>query len=465
VHSASVPGPPPDSASVEERAGEAGRRFGLRDGLFQAVAQGGGEQYLSAFALLWHATPLQLSVLSALPQLLGAWAQLVSVKITHWFPTRKSLVFWGVVGQAASWIPILALPLLRPESGAWLVIAGAAAYFACVHFTAPAWNTLITDVLDANERGAYFARRARMMAVVGFLALILGGALLTAFERHQQLWIGFAILFFGIALLRSLATIPLKPVMDRPRHEPVSGQAGFRVFLARGLSKDFRNFLLFSGLMHMAVLIAGPFFVIYLLRDLHLSYWEYGAWLASGIVGQFVMLPAWGRVGDRFGNKALLTLTAGLVPVLPMLYIIGTSWPFLVAVNFSGGVVWAGLSLGLQNYVFDAVQPDDRAKGIAVVSIINALGWATETLIGSWLIDAAPAALEWHGWSLQPASNLPFIFFLSGVVRLLVAISLLGSFREPRSVEPYSHGRFLGERPLIRNVVGIRPRLPTRPGS
>jgi hypothetical protein len=29
---------------------ESGRRFGIRDGLFQAVAQGGGEQYLSAFA-------------------------------------------------------------------------------------------------------------------------------------------------------------------------------------------------------------------------------------------------------------------------------------------------------------------------------------------------------------------------------------------------------------------------------
>jgi MFS family permease len=458
----SVPASPVDTADARQGADEPGRRFGLRDGMFQAVTQGSGEQYLSAFALLWHATPLHLSILSALPQLLGTWAQLVSIKISHWFPTRKSLVFWGIVGQSVSWIPILALPLFWPQFGAWLVIAGAATYFACFHFTAPAWNTLITDLLEDNERGVYFARRARVMAVVSFFALCLSGALLTAFEQRQQLWLGFAILFLAAGLLRGLSTVSLRAVTDHAHPDTVSGQTGFRAFLLTGLSKDFRNFLLFSSLMHVAVLIAGPFFVIYMLRDLHLSYWEYGGWLAAGIVGQFVMLPTWGQVGDRFGNKALLRITGYLVPVLPMLYLLGTAWSFLVAVNFFGGVVWAGLSLGLQNYVFDAVQPTDRAKGVAVASTVNAAGWALGTLIGSWLIGVVPATLGWQSWGLQPASNLPFIFFLSGVLRLLVVASLFRSFKETRPVERYSHGRLLGELPLIRNVSRLCPRLSIR---
>jgi hypothetical protein len=73
-------------------AHESGRRFGLRDGIFQATTQGAGEQYLSAFALMLHATPFQLSLLSALPQMLGTWAHLVSVKVSHWFPHRKAHV-------------------------------------------------------------------------------------------------------------------------------------------------------------------------------------------------------------------------------------------------------------------------------------------------------------------------------------------------------------------------------------
>lgn len=427
-----------------------GRRFGIRDGLFQAVTQGGGEQYLSAFALLFHATPFHVSILSAMPQLLGTWAQLVSVKVSHWFPSRKSQVFWGIVGQSVSWIPILALPLLWPQLGAWLLIAGVAMYFTFTHFTAPAWNGLITDLLQSNERGMYFARRSRVMAMTSFLALCLGGALLSFFEHRQLLWAGFAALFLTAGLSRGAAALSLMKVADLPLHDPGDNPTGFRTFFRTGVSKNFRQFLLFSGLMHLAVLISGPFFVIYMLQDLHFAYWEYGAWLAAGIIGQFVTLPAWGQFGDRFGNKALLRFTGLIVAVLPMLYLFSTAWPFLVLVNFFGGMVWAGLGLGLNNYVFDAVQATDRAKAVAVSSTINAIGWAMGALLGSWLIGTVPATLQLGALDLQPASNLPFIFFLSGLLRLLVSAVLLRTFHEPREVEHRAHHRLLWELPLLK---------------
>ena len=114
------------SSDSTASAHESGRRFGLRDGIFQATTQGAGEQYLSAFALMLQATPFHLSVLSALPQLLGTWAQFVSVKMSHWFPHRTSQVRWGIIGQSLAWLPMLGLPLLFPQWGPWLVVAGAA---------------------------------------------------------------------------------------------------------------------------------------------------------------------------------------------------------------------------------------------------------------------------------------------------------------------------------------------------
>jgi MFS family permease len=429
---------------------ESGRRFGIRDGLFQAVAQGGGEQYLSAFALLVHATPLHLSILSAIPQVLGAWAQLVSVKVSHWFPNRRSQIFWGILGQSVSWIPILTLPLLWPDRGPWLLVAGVALYFTFAHFTSPAWNSLITDRLHSNERGMYFAKRSRVMALTSFLALSLGGILLSFFEHRQLLWIGFAIMFLAAGLCRSASLFSLAKVHDLPHQELNENPTGFRVFFRTGVSKDFRQFLLFSSFMHLAVLMTAPFFVIYMLQDLHLAYWEYGAWLAAGIIGQFVTLPAWGQFGDRFGNKALLTFTGVLVAVLPMLYLLSTAWSFLVAVNFFGGVVWAGLGLGLNNYVFDSVQPADRAKAIAVSSTVNAIGWALGTLLGSWLIGVVPASLQLGALGLHPASNLPFLFFLSGLLRLAVSASFLRTFHEPRVMESHAHHRLLWELPLLK---------------
>ena len=429
---------------------ESGRRFGIRDGMFQAVAQGGGEHYLSAFALLLSATAFQLSILSAIPQLLGTWAQLVSVKVSHWFPSHASQVYWGIIGQSVSWIPILALPLLWPEHGPWLLIVGVAVYFTCTHFTSPAWNSLITELLDPNERGAYFARRSRVVAITSLLVLCLAGALLSLFEKRDLLWIGFTIIFLTAGLCRSASALLLRKVTVFPQHDPSSTTTGFLAFFRTGVSDNFRHFLLFSGLMHAAVLIAGPFFVLYLIQDLHLAHWQYGTWLAAGILGQFLTLPAWGQFGDRFGNKALLTFTGLLVAFLPMLYLFSSAWLFLVTVNFFGGVVWAGLGLGLNNYVYDAVQPADRAKAVAVSSIVNAIGWAIGTVAGSVLINTIPNRLYLGTFTLEPVSNIPFIFFLSGLLRLIVSATLLRTFHEPRQVEQRAHSRLLWELPLLK---------------
>lgn len=451
--------PTPPSRSIERdrrnhpatlEPHESGRRFGIRDGIFQAIAQGGGEHYLSAFALLLSATPLQLSILSTIPQLLGTWAQLVSIKISHWFPSQASQIYWGIIGQSVSWIPIFGLPLLWPEHGPWLLIAGVAIYFTCTHFTSPAWNSLITELLNPNERGTYFARRSRVVAITSLLVLCLAGGLLSIFENRDLLWVGFSILFLTVGLCRSASAVLLQQVTGLPLHTPNRNPTGFLDFLRTGVSHNFRHFLLFSGLMHAAVLIAGPFFVLYLIQDLHLAHWQYGTWIAAGILGQFLTLPGWGQFGDRFGNKALLTFTGLLVAFLPMLYLFCTAWVFLVTVNFFGGVVWAGLGLGLNNYVFDAVHPTDRAKAVAVSSIVNAIGWALGTVAGSFLIHTVPSSLHMGAVTLEPASNLPFIFFLSGLFRLLVSVTLFQTFHEPRQVEQRAHRRLLWELPLLK---------------
>jgi len=247
--------------------------------------------------------------------------------------------------------------------------------------------------------------------------------------------------------------LALSPVQDVHPTAYLESQQGFREFFRQNATKDFRQFLLFAGLMHASVLIAGPFFVLYILQDLHLSYFGYGGWLAAGILGQLLTLRAWGQFGDRFGNKALLSITGFTVPILPMLYLVSTNVGFLLAVNFLGGVVWAGLSLGLQNYVFDSVRPEDRAKAIALYSTINAVGWSIGALLGSWLVEHLPANIEWAGMILQPASNLPFVFFLSGVLRLVVSSSLLGTFHEARQVELVPRRQLLWEVPLVKPVA------------
>ena len=277
--------------------------------------------------------------------------------------------------------------------------------------------------------------------------------MLSLWQHSTTAWWGFVLIFALAGSARILSALALSPVQDVHQTAHQEAQQGFRDFIRRSATKDFRRFLFFSGLMHASVLIAGPFFVLYMLQDLHLSYLGYGGWLAAGLLGQLLTLQAWGYFGDRFGNKALLSITGFTVSFLPMLYLVSTNLGFLLAVNFLGGVIWAGLALGLQNYVFDSVRPEDRAKAIALYSTVNAVGWSAGALLGSWLVEHLPARIEWAGVILQPVSNLPFVFFLSGVLRLLVSSSLLGTFHEARQVERISRQRLLWELPLVKPVA------------
>src|SRR2546429_752194 len=217
-------------AAISERS----RRNGIREGAFQAIMVGGGENYLSAFALLLHASAFQIGLLSALPQLVGTWAQLFSVKVLTRFHHRKALILVGAAGQAVVWLPLLALPLVFREHAPWLLIACAVAYVAMGHFAIPAWNSLITDLVDPDQRGAYFGHRARLMTVTSFFALCGAGLVLHAAEAWEKPWAGFVIIFLLAAAARGVSTSYLARIDEST--ESVTREAEFRLlaFLRRG---------------------------------------------------------------------------------------------------------------------------------------------------------------------------------------------------------------------------------------
>lgn len=443
--------------SPEQDATARSRQQGLRDAAFQAAAQGGGENYFAAFALLLHASPFHIGILSALPQLVGMVAQLLSVKLLRYLRTPGHLILAGGWGQTLCWLPLLALPLLMPQYGPWLLIGCAMLYFAFGQATTPVWNSLLIDLVESHGRGAYFAHRARITALTSFVALGVAGAILTLGQKWEVSWLGFVVIFLSAAAARMGATRCQTKISTLVPAHQVEASKGFRHFLVKTATTDFRYFLLFSGLMHFAVLISGPFFVVYLLRDLHWTYLQYAGWMASSISAQFLTLTAWGQLGDRYGNKTLLTVTGLAVPLLPMGYLLSEQYVFLLIWNFGGGVIWAGLSLGLQNYVFDSLRPEERTRGVALANAMNAIGWGVGALTGSWLATIIPTQLSLGLWELIPASNLPFVFCLSGALRLLIAMTLLGTFGEPRRLIPPPHRQLVWELPLVKALAARWP--------
>ena len=80
---------------------------------------------------------------------------------------------------------------------------------------------------------------------------------------------------------------------------------------------QFSRFAIFTAVMSFFAGIAGPFYAVYMLRDLHFSYMQFMATQAVVVLSQVGTLTLWGRLGDRFGNRFVLAVTGSLIPVAP----------------------------------------------------------------------------------------------------------------------------------------------------
>ena len=413
-------------------------RYSVRDGVAWSVMFGAGESYLQAFAVFLKASTAQMTLLTALPSLLGSLSQLASAWIAGRAIPRKRLIFGGVLLQALTWLPIIALAFVQTEYAVPLLIFWVALYYIGGQFAAPPWSSLISDLVPERRRGRFFGRRTQLMSMFTFASLTLAGLMLEFFEQRQAAAWGFALLF---ALALAARLYSLRQLMRM--HEPMGRLAPFTLpplggLLQRMRGSDFVCFALFVACMNLAVAIASPFFTLYMLRDLQFSYLEFTAANGFYVLMQFVALGAWGRVSDVFGNLRVLQVTSVVFPALPILWVVFPNFWAILLFQLVGGIAWAGFSLAAGNFLYDVVPPEKRAAYSAVHQTLSNTAIFAGALIGGTLATHVPHALELAGHTVAFTSGLWAALTLSTVARALVVAIFLPRLRERRPVRPIS---------------------------
>ena len=440
----------PETVHAVQQSNE---RCGIREGAYTAIMQGVGENYFTAFGLLLRASTAQIGLLTALPAFLGTFAQLASIFWLRWFDRRQHVVVAAAYAQALLWIPLLALPLLFPAYGVSVLIACAIPFVVAGHFAIPAWNSLITDLIDPVRRGAYFARRARIMSVTSFGSLIAAGVLLTWTAELHRPWVGFAVVFLVAAYARGMAALYLRRLDDTQAAGPKTRDLGLKGF-RDPQHRPFFKFLLFSGTINFGAMVAGPYIAVYVLRDLGFSYVLYSAWAGASVMGGYMALNAWGRIGDCYGNKKLLFASGVGLPVIPALYLFTKDVGWIIVINGVAGLMWSGFHLGLQNIVYDLAESQARAGAVAISNGVNATGAFLGTMAGGWLSTQAPTTFTIADIGVHFPSNLPMVFLASALC-LLASLFLIRLFKEARIVEPISHHALFLELPLIKPMMDV----------
>lgn len=440
---------PDQTATIKTRS----LRASIYEGMASAVMMGAGENYLGAYAVFLQATALQIGVLGTLPLLFSSLSQLGAVWIIGKVNSRRRLLSSLAAIQAFIWILAALLPSFFGSSAKCVtaLIGLIIVYQAIGGLIVPIWNSLLGDMVPATLRGLFFGKRSGFVSVASLIAILGAGQVLHAAEVVRSPMTGYLIIF-GIAFVFRLGAAYSYRFHDDPPFS-VSREHHFSFwdFLRRTPHSNFARFVLFAGLMNMATYFSAPYFAIYMLRDLKLSYNLYTILLAASIAAQMLTMQYWGILADRFGNRKILLLCAKGVAIVPLVWLFSANIWYLIFIQFFSGLVWAGYNLSVSNFLFDAVTPPKRARCVAYQSVVNGVFILTGSLLGAYTATHAGHALPFEDWFYVPASAYLLIFFISGIMRLLVALGLESLFKEVREVEP------IRQRDLIFRVVQIRP--------
>jgi MFS family permease len=390
-------------------------RFSTLEGAFtQIFLNWTSGSVLIGYMLYFGATPTQLGLVASVPLL----AQVVSpfaAYLASLAGRRKYLTMLGAGVGRGLWLLAAALPQLglAPAASASLMVVLVLVSSVFQAGAGTLWTAWMGDVVPADRRGRYFGTRAGIVGVVGMLANLAVGWFLDQ--------VG-APINFQVALLVSVLSAVLGAVSLYFHYEPpASGQPfGLRdTFRIPLQDRNFRRFMIFALYWQFAVLLAAPFVFPYFLDSLRMSFTQIAVWSVIASLSALVTTNLWGRVADRFGNKAVLaigTVTAGVA--LPGTWIAagltGNLWFIWVSAVFDA-IAWGAIGPAIFNLALVSAPQQGRVAFIAMYSLATGISGFLGGLLSGPLLSAL-SQLEFTLGGVR-WSAYHWLFLLSGIAR------------------------------------------------
>jgi MFS family permease len=435
------------------------KKYSIGDACGYAVMDGFGGQYVVPFALKLGASSAEVGVLSSLPYFLSSLAQLAGVKIAEVCRSRKKAIAIFAFLQGVTLIPLFIIPFLTKNI--FLLTLLFSLYLMFEGFAAPAWNSLIGDVI-LSERVEYFARRNKAHLIVLLISMMIAGITLSSFSS-SNIWLGFWTLFTIAIFGRTASVIFLlfhhEPLPILPPEKPVSLVS----FLRKLNDNNFGNFVVFKSIFTCAIMVGSPFFAVYMLKTLSFSYVKFSMVILVSLAARAISSPYWARYSSKYGTRNMLYVSSVLVAAIPLNWFIigfflqGTDlifW-FIFAAEIFTGFAWAGFDLTSFNYMLETTESSSRARMFAYFNSFFGFFYLIGGLLGAYLVG-------YLNTITLPFSTLLVVLFISFVLRISTTLLLIGKVKEIKVHMPLNQRKLLIEvglmRPLQSSVQAILSR-------
>ncbi|MCU0507281.1 MAG: MFS transporter [Anaerolineae bacterium] len=361
-------GGPFDPESDARPGSRRGRRLFWADGLVSNISESFVLNFTNPFALALGATNAQMGIMSALANLAAALALLPGARLDERFASRRQIVVMASVLHRLLLFAIALVPLLFPGGAiyAFIALVAVRSFFSQLGF--PAWSAFSADLVPARIRGRYFGSRNIGLGVAALIFTPLAGALAQAIGIPMGYQVGFIVAgLVGFAATAIFARIPEPP---RERSAGVAQvEAKQPVWALLRAHPRFAAFSAVAVLWNLSIMVAGPYFSVYIVRNLGASPTQIGLLAAANSLFNIGGQRVWGRVNDVKGAAWVMGLTGLLIPLIPAFYAVAPNPWWLIAVECFSGFAWSGYSLANFNLMLGLAPAEQRARFSAIYQI------------------------------------------------------------------------------------------------
>jgi MFS family permease len=370
-----------------------------------------------------------IGLISSLPFVANFLQVFTAPLIAKWKPPKFvtvtaaacHLVTWITLGVILPWVPKDDPTTAGHVFVVWFLISS---FFSAI--AGVSWNAWIQEWVPPRLRGKYFGRRNGTLQISTLIFVLGAGKVLDWLDCSV---IAFQAVIAVAAVMRVFSLRWQSQTPSRPRRHAKGPVLPLREQFALVLrSKSLIAFIAFGAIWSFAAYCFGPFYSIFMMEELNFSAFDLSALFTLSQLGGALSLPAWGKLLDRYGNKAVMTFSLILWQVQNFLWCVLTpeNSEWLYGMWLWGGATSAGFILGQFTILLRLIPTEAKNLAIGFNLAVTSLVAAIAPIVGGWVLSRF----------LTPGGDSLFVYHVCFALQPVLALAgclLLLRVHEPQA--------------------------------
>ncbi|MBW3012297.1 MFS transporter, partial [Candidatus Woesearchaeota archaeon] len=386
--------------------------------------------FLIGFALALGANNFQLGLLMAIP-LFANLLQLFSPYIVETSGTKKYTTLVTLFTGRFIWVFIAAVALGLAKSNDVLsmlmvVVLLSSLLSAIGNLSLLSW---MKDIVPVKKLARFWGKRNMYASIGGMSVYFIGAYLIDKYDGISSY--GYVFVFSVFIGLCALAY--LRPITEEQKKSRlVNPKEFFTKLILPFKNHMFRPLLYFGLFWGFAINIASPFFLVYMVDDLKLSFLIITLFILAETLSRIYGLNIWRKIAEKYGAKPLLIVCATVTSMLPFafLFITKSNYLLIFPIFMISAMSYAGVDITVGQMLFKSSPKKESTYYLSVFTSLTGLTSAFGPILGGLLAELIKSRAYVPALDMLPP--LKYIFIISFLLRVS-SIPMIYRLHDPKA--------------------------------